>query len=1546
LAVVGKIRADIIVGTGQSKRAFAETKQDMVSVGVGVRALKNEFTQVERAVISQADATKRAAQEAKKAAQDQSLAAREARANAADAKRVAKELSDAVKNASNEEKQAAQERADAAKKAAKELQEIAQQETALARELRKVAQERAQIAREAKQQAAEAKKEARERAKAEQEATEAQKKAAQELEDAINQQREAIRGYAALSTAAFVGIAIAIARATNELAKYDQELANLRAVTPVTADELNRVKAAVESFGPKYGVHVDQATQATVEFVKAGVDLSRLAGGEIQDALALMIAGELEVGEAANYASGALNTYRDEHLKLKTVADIAAGAANASATSVREMTYANQALGPVASLVGAKFSEVNTVLAQFANNGLRGSDAGTSLKTALLALVNPTEEQKTVLKDLGLEFFDASGKLKSFAEIQEMLQNKLARFNKQSQEMILATIGGSDAVRALGIMTREGAEGFEAMERAMSQVTANETANTKMDSITGSVKQLGAESSLAASNFAETYEPLVRLVVEGLTKIVEGYNGLDSGAKTTINVTLLVGATMTALITVLLASTVAWNALKTAINGSTAAMAIFQRMPLVLGLTALASGIALVVGYLTKASEETKKFTEAQDALNQSIANAGTTTDAQRLQQHLDEAKEIDELVKKYESLKSRRDELASKGWMGASKEDRDTIQAIDDQLKELDASLKAHGVTIDNAKQKSAEMRDAVNGNLRGVIELTRAKVEEIAADQDTVKRISALQKEYNTLSAAKSLDAQQTARLRSVTDELRQLVPGLILVEGWHGRMTIENTGLLGDKVSAIQKVIEAEKQASQNTLQTGIAAAEAERKILQDRLTNMIQFAEAVNSLNSGVADQHLGDNVRMRQINQTETHMGMIRAQIGELNVATAEAKAQLEKIKSGNFSPSKLPEGTQSYKIPEKPKAAKDGKSAEDLAREADQARRDSYDRDLAYSRQLLERGNINEMQYVQRLKDIRKSYGDWLQKHNEELYQLDNDIASTSAAAAFKRVEDRKKAWQEQGRSAREIAQMEVESYTWIAGQETFLAEDRRRAEEALQTARREMRGSTFQVSVDWIEQEAQAMRDAGRTELEIAQMKYDAWGRVNSRIGQGVYNIEDEKRAASELKNTYRELIDVMASDLRRAREIDAKLAIEAAEKEAKAKEAAMEKRHKAEEKEIEDKIKALDKQAEAEKAIADQQERQQKIADLEAARASVAGVLDHEKIMLENGVLVKKKVADQKKLDEIDKQLAELRKEAAQKERDEQLRAERQRLQDELDAKREANEKELQELREKNEQKLEALRTWWETQLSEEKINSDLREAINRDGMEKVLENIKTYLGGVESEYKAAQERIMRLGGLIPPSAGIGSGVPTSTKDLPPVSAGKGTPEDLAKEQMRRNSEAWSRTTDPTERDRLHRENVRIGTSIGGKYDPNTGKWTFHTGVDKVPGAPGSDVPATVQAGERIFSVSQNEIFTRYMEAVLNRNPFERIERQMAAALSYQPPTARRSTAFGAGPLQVQVDIDLDVHTADPVAIARQVGAETERRVVEELTVAMQNR
>lgn len=330
-------------------------------------------------------------------------------------------------------------------------------------------------------------------------------------------------------SAAYAGfnfIKNAIGGAITKSADFEARMSSIKAVTGSSAETMKQFHDAAIKAGADTAFSATEAADAIEELAKAGVSTKDILNGGLTGALNLATAGELDLKEAAEIASTALNAFKRDNLSVVDAANQLAGAANASATDVHELKYGLSAVAPVASGLGLSFKDTTNALAVFAQNGLKGSDAGTSLKTMLMNLQPQTKAQANMMRELGIitedgsnRFFTAEGKIKSFAEVSQVLKESLSGLTEQQQQQALKTMFGTDAVRAATIAMNEGADGANKMQAEISKVTAAEVAIQKLDNLKGAVEYLTGSFETLQLKIGSAFLPMLQAGV----KVIDGF---------------------------------------------------------------------------------------------------------------------------------------------------------------------------------------------------------------------------------------------------------------------------------------------------------------------------------------------------------------------------------------------------------------------------------------------------------------------------------------------------------------------------------------------------------------------------------------------------------------------------------------------------------------------------------------------------------------------------------------------------------------------------------------------------------------------------------------------------------------------------------------------------------------------------------------------------------------------------------------------------------------------------------------------------------------
>ncbi|MCK1985165.1 MULTISPECIES: phage tail tape measure protein [Peribacillus] len=324
-----------------------------------------------------------------------------------------------------------------------------------------------------------------------------------------------------------VGVAMS---SVNKAMDFESQMSSIKALTGASGAEMKEMTDLSLKMGTQTKYSALEAAQGIEELLKAGLTPAAVKAGGLESALNLATAGGLDLAKASEIMSTALNSFKDDALSAEQASNILAGTANASATSVEELQYGLSQVSSVAAGIGMSFQDTNTALGLFANNGLKGSDAGTSLKTMLSNLQPKTKAQTEAFFDLGLmaenganAFFNAQGELKSLSDISGLLQKSMKGMTDQQRMSTLETLFGSDAIRAANILYAEGTSGVKDFNAEMSKVTALDVAKEKMNNAAGAVEQFkGALETLQIS----VLTPLLPVIKDGANAMSEWVSNL------------------------------------------------------------------------------------------------------------------------------------------------------------------------------------------------------------------------------------------------------------------------------------------------------------------------------------------------------------------------------------------------------------------------------------------------------------------------------------------------------------------------------------------------------------------------------------------------------------------------------------------------------------------------------------------------------------------------------------------------------------------------------------------------------------------------------------------------------------------------------------------------------------------------------------------------------------------------------------------------------------------------------------------------------------
>lgn len=350
-------------------------------------------------------------------------------------------------------------------------------------------------------------------------------KAATTMEAAGGKSKLITTGIAAAGVAA---TALGVA-AVRMAADFDASMSTVQANTGASADEMNQLRQAAIDAGADTIYSATESADAINELGKAGLSTSDILSGGLSGALNLAASDGMEVGQAAEYMSSAMAQFNLTGADATHIADLLAAGAGEALGNVSDFGEALNNVGSTASKFGLSIDTTVGTLAAFAHQGIIGAEAGTQLRSVLLALTNQTEKQRKATEEYGISLYDAQGNFVGMSSLAGQLKEKLGGLTQEQRNSAMATMFGSQAIQGANVLYAEGASGIDEWTKKVSQSGyAADLAAKKNDNLKGDLENLSGSFESLMISLGEGGQGPLRSLVQPLDTLVDAFSQLPA----------------------------------------------------------------------------------------------------------------------------------------------------------------------------------------------------------------------------------------------------------------------------------------------------------------------------------------------------------------------------------------------------------------------------------------------------------------------------------------------------------------------------------------------------------------------------------------------------------------------------------------------------------------------------------------------------------------------------------------------------------------------------------------------------------------------------------------------------------------------------------------------------------------------------------------------------------------------------------------------------------------------------------------------------------
>lgn len=362
------------------------------------------------------------------------------------------------------------------------------------------------------------------------------------LDTGLKRAESRVQGFASklsgIGSALSVGVTAPLAllggQAVKTFVDFERTVNLIQQTSGASADQMTALGKQFKELGADAklpGTSAKDAAEAFLELNKAGLSVEK-SQAALRDTLQLSAAAQVSNARAAEIVSGALNAFGLSGNRAAHVTDLLANAANAASGDIDEFAQGMQQASGAFRLAGLSLDDLALGMTQLARNNIRGSDAGTALKNTIVRLSTNTKEGTAMMKRFGLSLFDAQNNVKPLRKFVDELREALKGATAQQRLHIVETIGGTEAMKALGPLIDASAKELADLERQLqTQGSAASLTAALNKGLGGSLDALKSSADTAALEIGKTLAPAVDLAAKKLKGLVDAFASLPDGGK-------------------------------------------------------------------------------------------------------------------------------------------------------------------------------------------------------------------------------------------------------------------------------------------------------------------------------------------------------------------------------------------------------------------------------------------------------------------------------------------------------------------------------------------------------------------------------------------------------------------------------------------------------------------------------------------------------------------------------------------------------------------------------------------------------------------------------------------------------------------------------------------------------------------------------------------------------------------------------------------------------------------------------------------------------
>lgn len=334
-------------------------------------------------------------------------------------------------------------------------------------------------------------------------------------------------------SAAVIGVAsVAATKKTIDVGKsFEAGMSEVQAISGASGKDLEKLSAKAKQMGATTKFSATESATALKYMAMAGWKTNQMVSG-LSGVMNLAAASGEDLGTVSDIVTDSMTAFGLKAKDSGHFADVLAKASSSSNTNVAMMGETFKYVAPLAGSMKYSIEDTATAIGLMANAGIKGSQAGTSLRSIITRLVKPPKDAATALNALGISTTKADGSMKPLRETMAELREKFSGLTESQKASYASSIAGQEAMSGLLAIVNASDSDFNKLQKAIdnSSGAAKKQADVMNNNLQGALYDLGsAAESVGIGIYEDIKTPLTKAVGVGTAQLRILSNKLKKG---------------------------------------------------------------------------------------------------------------------------------------------------------------------------------------------------------------------------------------------------------------------------------------------------------------------------------------------------------------------------------------------------------------------------------------------------------------------------------------------------------------------------------------------------------------------------------------------------------------------------------------------------------------------------------------------------------------------------------------------------------------------------------------------------------------------------------------------------------------------------------------------------------------------------------------------------------------------------------------------------------------------------------------------------------